>query len=110
MLYELCICCLLISIQIITPIINKTGKTVAAIIPILRLSLNRLETDPTTVGPIEHPTSPASAKKANIAVPPLLILADDMLNVPGQRIPTAKPHMPHPIRLNIGNGESEIIR
>ena len=78
--------------------------------PVLRLSLNRLDTVPTTVGPIEHPTSPANAKNANIAVPPLLIFADDMLNVPGQRIPTAKPHRPHPSKLNKGSGESEMIR
>ena len=101
---------LLIIMHIIIPRISRIGKIIAAIMPILRLSLIRLDTVPTTVGPIEHPTSPASAKKANIAVPPLLILADDMLNVPGQRIPTARPHRPHPIRLNIGNGESEIIR
>ena len=69
-----------------------------------------LETLPTTVGPIEHPTSPASAKKANIAVEPLFIFEADILNVPGQSIPTDRPHKLHPIRLNIGQGDSEIIR
>ena len=49
---------------IIIPIISRMGKRVATIIPTLRLSLNRLDTVPTTVGPIEHPTSPARAKKA----------------------------------------------
>ena len=101
---------LLIIMQMIIPRINRIGKIIAAIMPVLRLSLNRLDTVPTTVGPIEHPTSPANAKNANIAVQPLLIFADDMLNVPGQRIPTAKPHRPHPSKLNKGSGESEMIR
>ena len=92
------------------PIINKIGNILAATIPILRLSLNTLETLPTIVGPSEQPTSPASAKKANITVDPPFILEADMLNIPGQSIPTDKPHKPHPRRFNIGQGDNEIIR
>ena len=34
------------------------------------LYTSQLETNPTRVGPPEHPTSPPSASKANMAVPP----------------------------------------
>ena len=93
-----------------SPIISTIGKIIAAKIPTLRSSLNRADTVPTTVGPIEQPTSPANARKANIAVPPRLSVAADKLKVPGQRIPTAKPHRPQPSKMIRGSGESEIIR
>ena len=55
------------------------------------LSLNTFDTNPTSVGPPEHPRSPASAKRANMAVPPFLMAALPLLNVPGHIIPTEKP-------------------
>ena len=77
-------------------------------IPIFILSLKILDTLPTIVGPSEQPTSPASAKKANIAVPPFFIIDEDILKVPGHKIPTENPEMPHPIRDNNGQGDREI--
>ena len=53
-----------------------------------------LDTIPTSVGPDEQPKSPASAKNANMAVPPPGRDAADMLKVPGQKIPTEKPKVP----------------
>lgn len=47
-----------------------TGKAIATSIPALRLSAAALDTNPTSVGPPEHPRSPANANSANIAVPP----------------------------------------
>ena len=49
-----------------------TGKIIATSIPALRLSATALDTNPTSVGPPEHPRSPASASSANIAVPPII--------------------------------------
>ena len=47
------------------------------------------------VGPREHPISPPNASKANMA----------FKNVPGQKIPTEKPHNMHPINDNHGYGD-----
>lgn len=83
---------------------NRIGKMIAAKIPILRLLENVSDTSPTSVGPLIHPMSPAKAKRANIAVPPAGILLAAILNVPGQRIPTDKPHNAQPIKPTAGNG------
>lgn len=48
-----------------------------------RLSPSCPDTKPTNVGPPEQPKSPARASKANMAVPPRLMEAVAMLNVPG---------------------------
>ena len=69
-------------------LINKhksiiAGKIIADKIPIWRLLLKFPDTKPASVGPPEHPRSPARANIANITVPPLLIAAEDLLNVPG---------------------------
>ena len=61
-----------------------------------------LDTNPASVGPPEQPTSPARASMANIAVPPLRIVADALLNVPGHIMPTEKPHTAHPISPTAG--------
>lgn len=45
----------------LSPININTGNRIAARIPIFKLSPKRLETNPTSVGPPEHPRSPASA-------------------------------------------------
>lgn len=86
------------------------GNMLATKIPILRLSLNIPEILPTTVGPAEHPKSPANAKKANITVPPPLISEADILKVPGHNIPTENPAILHTIKPNIGQGDNEIIK
>ena len=56
------------------------------------LPLNALAIIPTTVGPLEHPKSPAKAIKAYMAVPPPGSFSAAKLKVPGQKIPTVKPH------------------
>lgn len=70
--------------------------------PIFRLLPQALETNPARVGPPEQPRSPARASKANMAVPPRGIRAEALLKVPGQRIPTEKPHSPQPTRPRTG--------
>ena len=60
-----------------------TGKTIATSIPDFRSSPNASDTMPTKVGPAVHPKSPASASKANIAVPPVGMFFAATLNVPG---------------------------
>ena len=77
--------------QICIPARSRIGNTIAAKIPIRRLFPRLLETNPASVGPPEHPRSPASASSANIAVPPPRIDADAILNVPGHIIPTENP-------------------
>ena len=72
------------------------GKILAASRPRWRLSPALWDTKPTIAGPIEPPISPAIAKKANIAVPPSGILAEERLIVPGHIIPTEKPQKIHP--------------
>ena len=42
--------------------------------------------------------APARASSANIAVPPVRIHAEALLNVPGHIMPTEKPHIAQPIR------------
>ena len=49
---------------------SNIGKMTPAKIPIFRFSDAISETNPTKVGPPEHPASPASASSANNAVPP----------------------------------------
>ncbi len=49
---------------------SNTGKIAPAKIPIFRFSDAISETNPTKVGPPEHPASPASASSAYNAVPP----------------------------------------
>ena len=86
----------------------RTGKTTAARIPALRLSLKWLATNPTREGPAEHPKSPARARKTNIAVFPPGIAATDLLNVAGHRIPTDKPVKAQPINPTKGLGTMEM--
>ena len=83
---------------------------IAARIPILRLFPTLLDTKPASVGPPEQPRSPASASNANIAVPPPLMDAEAMLNVPGHMIPTENPQTAQPTRLSIGTGTKAIQR
>ena len=51
---------------------------------------------PTIAGPSAPPRSPAIARSANIAVPPVDILPEQMLIDPGHMIPTENPHIMQP--------------
>ena len=81
-----------------------TGNIIAARMPAFISPPALSETNPTRVGPPEQPTSPASARSANIAVPPPFIEAEALLNVPGHIMPTEKPHTAQPIRDTTGFG------
>ena len=70
----------------------------------------KLEIYPATDGPIRHPASPARAKSANIATPPVGKFSDAVENVPGHITPTDKPHIAHPQRATMGLFESAAIR
>lgn len=72
-------------------IISVIGKTVAAKMPIFKLSPSIPAILPANVGPPAQPTSPANARNANIAVPPPFIEVDASLYVPGQSMPTENP-------------------
>ena len=82
---------------------------IAANIPSFKLSCVIPAINPTKVGPQVQPKSPANASRENIAFPPL-IEAEVILNVPGHKMPTEKPHKPIPIRERIGEGDNEIKR
>lgn len=92
------------------PAISSAGKITAARIPFLKSPDAMLETYPTSVGPAEQPKSPASASRANSAVPPFLIDAEALLKLPGHMIPTDSPQMPQPTRERNGDGDSEMHR
>ena len=77
-------------------------------IPFFRLSDASPDIKPTSVGPPEHPISPASASNANREVPPLCNAVDALLKLPGHIIPTENPQTEHPIRDIIAEGESEM--
>ena len=74
----------------------------AAANPAFRFPPAISEIVPTIEGLIVAPKSPASAKNANIAVPPLGQLFEDMLIDPGHIIPTAKPQSAQPASPSIG--------
>ena len=54
-----------------------------------------------------HPRSPASARKANSAVPPFRKEAEATENTPGQRIPTVSPQKAQAMRDSIGEGDRD---
>ena len=82
-----------------------TGKTSPTARPVLMLPPNASDTAPTADGPAVQPRSPASASRANMAVPPLGHPALAMLNTPGHMMPTKKPTKPHPASPSAGTGE-----
>ena len=90
------------------PARSRSGNTTPARIPIFRLSFNAPDTMPTTVGPPEQPTSPASARSANIAVPPRAMEAVALLKEPGHIIPTDRPHKAQPANPTTGLGTREM--
>ena len=93
--------------KISNPHTSIAGKIVAANRPVFRLPPAISERLPTIVGLTAAPRSPANAKNANIAVPPLGHFCDDMLIVPGHIIPTAKPQSAQPASPKIGNVDSD---
>ena len=72
-------------------------------------SLRKSVATPTTVGPKEQPKSPAKAKNANIAVPPLGNFSDAKENAPGHITPTEKPHIAQPTKEKAGLPENDAI-
>lgn len=89
---------------------SNRGKITAARMPAFKLSWKQLEIMPTRVGPLEQPKSPPRAKRANMAVPPLGNVAEALLKVPGQRIPTESPQRAQLSRPITGLGIREIPR
>ena len=87
-----------------------TGNRVATKIPIFRLLFAHDDTNPTILGPAVQPRSPPSASSANIAVPPLVSIADEIEKVPGHIIPTQNPQIEQPISDSAGIGESDTIK
>ena len=92
------------------PTTSMHGKTVAASNPVLRFPPAISERLPTIAGLTIAPVSPANAKNANIAVPPLGHFCEDMLIDPGHIIPTAKPHSAQPARPRIGVADKDANR
>ena len=90
--------------KVITRII---GNTITTSNPIFRLSPTSEETFPTIVGESIPPISPAKARNANIAVPPLGHFLEEILNDPGHIIPTDNPHNAHPTKPKIGIDDNE---
>ena len=88
----------------------SNGKIIANRSPVCRFPLFAFAIIPTTVGPAEHPMSPANAINAYMAVPAFGSAMAAVLNVPGQKIPTEKPHSAHPIKPNSGLLDKEAIR
>ena len=87
-----------------------TGKDVAASKPVLRLPPAISERLPTKVGLVMAPKSPANAKKANIAVPPVGHLWADMLIDPGHIIPTVIPQRAQPASPKMGTGDKDATK
>ena len=92
------------------PTISISGNAVAANNPTLRFPPNILEIFPTIAGLIVAPQSPARAKNANIAVPPLGHFCDEILIVPGHIIPTESPQRAQPANPIIGVEDRDAIK
>ena len=88
----------------------KTGNMIEHSIPREILPPKISAARPVIVDPNEQPTSPARARNANIAVPPPLRRLDAILKVPGQKIPTEKPHKAHPTSPRTGFTERKVRR
>ena len=88
----------------------STGKRIANRRPVFRSPPKASAAKPTTVGPEAQPTSPASAISAYIAVPAEGRLSAAMLKVPGQKMPTEKPHTAHPSSPKAGLEDREAVR
>ena len=86
------------------------GKMTEQRIPYCRSPPKTAAMSPATEGPEEHPRSPDSASRANMVVPPNLTLSVARENVPGQKMPTEKPQMIHPMSARTGSGERPMMR
>ena len=93
--------------KISNPVTSIAGKTVAARSPVFKLPPATSEILPTMVGLTAAPKSPARAKNANIAVPPLGKFCDDMHMEPGHIIPTANPQNAQPASPRTGNEDKD---
>ena len=93
-----------------SPNTMQTGNMVAASSPFFRFSPVASATLPTRTGPAVAPRSPANARKANMAVPPVGHFWEDKLMVPGHMIPTARPQSAHPDSPNIAQLESDATK
>lgn len=78
--------------------------------PILRSPPAMPEKRPTINGPTVPPRSPAKAKNANMAVPPMGHFCAEILIVPGHMIPTEMPHSAQPANPMIGEEDKEASR
>lgn len=85
----------------------QIGNIVAANSPFFKSSPAASATFPTTAGPAVEPRSPANAKNANIAVPPVGHFREERLIVPGHMIPTASPQREHPISPSIAQDAND---
>ena len=92
------------------PASSSTGKTIAASSPGWSTPPDAPATIPTSVGPDEQPRSPANAISAYMAVPPIGNIRAAMLNVPGQKMPTEKPHNAQPTIPHTGEGANAANR
>ncbi len=90
--------------------IKISGNTAAASSPVLRLPPLILETLPTIAGLTVAPKSPAKAKNANMAVPPLGHFLEEMLIDPGHIIPTEIPQSAQPASPIIGKEDSDAAK
>lgn len=97
-------------LRTINPRIRIKGNAVATSNPIFKLPPAILEMLPTIAGPTVAPKSPAKARKANIAVPPLGHFWDEMLIVPGHIMPTEKPQRAQPASPIIGKAERDAVK
>ena len=97
-------------LQQIKPIKRRIGNSTADKRPVLRLSFNERDTNPTVAGPREQTVSPAKARRANIAVPPFGHFSEAKLYVPGHIAPTENPHIPQPSSDTIAIGDNEAKR
>ena len=90
------------------PAVIISGKTAAERMPRFIFPVYD-ETSPTRNGPQEQPTSPASASRENIIVPPFFSEVAALLKVPGHIIPTDNPQSPQPTRLIAGQRTKPVI-
>ena len=83
------------------------GNIVVKSNPVFKFPPTASAIPPTITGLTVAPKSPASAKKANIAVPPFGHFCEERLIVPGHIIPTDNPQRAQPIRPRIGIGDRD---
>lgn len=88
----------------------SSGNIIAYKRPVCRFPPFALAIMPTTVGPAEQPISPARAISAYMAVPAFGSAMAAVLKVPGQKIPTEKPHNAQPNKPNNGLADNAAIR